>query len=72
MTAPGTPTKRIRHHPELLVGGRRAWCNCACGWRSPIFHTKGSAHLAFGQHLLDAAFGDLAPTSGSADSWPTA
>lgn len=44
----------MNHHPTLHATRFGCWADCACGWRSRAYTTAGGAHLAFGQHLLDA------------------
>lgn len=46
----------MRHDPTYLSGGGARWCNCTCGWSSPIFRTTAiGPQLAFGEHLLEIA-----------------
>lgn len=59
MTSDAMPATLNRHHPELYHARQLgAWVWCCCGWRSRwSYTTVTGAHLAFGEHLLEAARG---------------
>lgn len=46
----------VKHHPTLHLTGRHGcWITCSCGWPSGLWRTGHGAHLAYGQHLVEAA-----------------
>lgn len=56
MTATMPDRQRTRHHPGLYAAGRNGcWSCCSCGWASRLYTTVSGAHLAFGQHLIEAS-----------------
>lgn len=46
----------MKHHLTLYSTGRHgSWATCSCGWKSRTFVGNEGAHLAFGEHLVQAA-----------------